>query len=193
MSDSSWLRSRAWGVAAVVSAAVALATIPYAPNWWLLYILPRLQPHVTLWYVGVGAAILAGLLAWAWSAGPANRTWGMAGLLLVMAVYVALLFVVYPHEPPAKKWHLVEYGLIGGVTFQAVHVDFRRPKGIAFAVLFLFLVGTADEVSQNYILMRTFRWLDLFGNYEGSLLGFAAWLAASPESPWRRPSGGSLT
>jgi hypothetical protein len=34
--------------------------------------------------------------------------------------------------------------------------------------------------------MRTFRWLDLFGNYAGASLGAAAWLAASPHSPRRR-------
>ncbi len=38
-------------MAAAVAASVALVTIPYAPNWWLKVILPRLQPHVTLWYV----------------------------------------------------------------------------------------------------------------------------------------------
>ncbi len=170
----------------MLAAAVALVTIPYAPNWWLRYILPWLQPHVTLWYVGIGTAILLGLVAWAWSAGRRNRTLSLGALLLVMAMYVAILFVVYRHEPPAKKWHLVQYGLMAGVTFQAVIVDFRRPRGVAIAWIFLLIVGTIDEVSQNYIPMRTFRWLDLFGNYEGTLLGFAAWLAASPESPWRR-------
>jgi hypothetical protein len=34
--------------------------------------------------------------------------------------------------------------------------------------------------------MRTFRWLDLFGNYAGASLGAAAWLVASPHSPRRR-------
>ncbi len=169
-----------------MGAAVALGTIPYAPNWWLLYILPRLQPHVTLWYVGVGAAILAGLLAWAWSAGPVNRGRALAVLLLVMAVYVAILLVVYRHEPPAKKWHLVQYGLMAGVTFQAVRVDFRKRSGLAAGVVFLLVVGTIDEVSQKVIPMRTFRWLDLIGNYEGTFLGLAAWLSASPQSPWRR-------
>ncbi len=185
--DASWLRSRGWAAAAAAGAAVALGTIPYAPNWWLRDILPRLQPHVTLWYVGVGAAILAGLLAWAWSAGPVHRGGALAALLLVMGVYVALLLVVYRHEPPAKKWHLVQYGLMAGVTFQGVRVDLRNRTGLAVGLAFLFLVGTFDEVSQNWIPMRTFRWLDLFGNYEGALLGFAAWLAASPRSPWRTP------
>jgi hypothetical protein len=141
---------------------------------------------VTLWYIGVGAAILAGLLAWAWTGGPVNRGRALAALLLVMAIYVAILFVVYRHEPPAKKWHLVQYGLMAGVTFQAVRVDSRKWGGLAAGLAFLFVVGTIDEVSQSFIPMRTFRWLDLFGNYEGTLLGLTAWLAASPESPWRK-------
>ncbi|MFI5181865.1 MAG: VanZ family protein [Thermoanaerobaculia bacterium] len=186
MTDSSWLRSRAWGVVAVVGAIVALATIPYAPNWWLRTILPRLQPHVTLWYVGLGTAILAGLLAWAWSAGLVHRAKAIGVLLAVMAIYVLFLYTVYRHEPPAKKWHLVQYGLMAGVTFQAVRVDVRRRAGLFAGLVFLFLVGTADEVSQNFINMRTFRWLDLFGNYEGIILGLVAWLSASPHSPWRR-------
>jgi hypothetical protein len=173
-------------VVATFSAGVALATIPYAPNWWLLAILPRLQPHVTLWYLGLGAVVLAGLYAWAWSAGAAERGRSLAALTALMAVYVLVLFVLYRAEPPAKKWHVVQYGLMAGVTLQAVRVDFRRPKGLVLAALFLFLVGTADEVSQRFIPMRTFRWLDLFGNYVGSLLGFWGWLAASPHSPWRR-------
>jgi hypothetical protein len=185
--NSSWLRSRGWAAAAVVVAAVALVTIPYAPNWWLLHILPRLQPHVTLWYVGVGAAILAGLLLWAWSAGPVNRGRAILMLLIVMAIYVAIIFVVYGNEPPAKKWHVVQYGLMAGVTFQAVRLDFRKRGGLAAGLAFLLVVGTIDEVSQNFIPMRTFRWLDLLGNYEGTLLGLAAWLSASPHSPWRRP------
>jgi len=106
---------------------------------------------------------------------------------MLMLVYVLILLVVYRSEPPAKKWHIVEYGLLAGVTFNAVRVDPRRRRGLAVACAFLFLVGTADELSQNFIPTRTFRWLDLFGNYVGSLLGLCGWLAASPNSPWRKP------
>ncbi len=189
--EKGWLRSPAWGAAAAGSAVVALVSLPYAPNWWLQTILPRLQPHVTLWYVAFGAVILAGLLAWGWSAGPVNRGRALGVLLAVMAVYLAFLYTVYRHEPPAKKWHLVQYGLMAGVTFQAVRVDGRRRGGVYAALAFLFVVGTVDEASQNFINMRTFRWLDLFGNYEGIALGLAAWLAASPASPWRKSAAGA--
>jgi hypothetical protein len=181
------VRSTAWAAGAIAFAVVGLATIPIAPKLWLVWILPRLQPNVTLWYVGAGGAILVGLGAWAWSAGAVSRAAGLGVLTAVMSVYVLLLFTVYRREPPAKKWHLIQYGLLAGVTLEAVRMeqgDWRG--GPLVATLFLFVVGTADEVSQNLIPMRTFRWLDLFGNYAGGVLGAAAWFAASPHSPWRR-------
>jgi hypothetical protein len=181
-----WLRSGPWAAASLVSVVVALATLPYAPSWWLQTILPRLQPHVTLWFVAFGGAILAGLLAWAWSAGPVNRAKGIGVLLAAMAVYVLILYTVYRHEAPAKKWHLVQYGLMAGIALEAVNVDFKRPAGLVVGLAFLFVVGTADEVGQKFINMRSFRWLDLVGNYEGILLGLFSWLAASPHSPWRK-------
>jgi hypothetical protein len=180
------LRSPAWAVGAIAFTAVGFATLSVAPKLWLEWILPRLQPHVTLWYVGAGGAILAGLGAWAWSVGAVNRGPALAALVAVMGVYLLLLVTVYRHEPPAKKWHLIQYGLLAGVTLEAVRVERGYWRGALVAAVFLFVVGTADEVSQNFIPMRTFRWLDLFGNYAGAILGAAAWLAASPHSPWRR-------
>ena len=72
------------------------------------------------------------------------------------------------------------------MTLEAVRVEQGDWRGPLVAGLFLVVIGTADEVSQNFIPMRTFRWLDLFGNYEGASLGAGAWLAASPHSPRRR-------
>jgi VanZ family protein len=180
------VRSPVWAAGAIAFAVVGLATLPIAPKVWLQWILPRLQPHVTLWWVGAGGAILAGLCAWAWSAGAVHRAPALAALAAVMGVYLLLLFTVYRHEPPAKKWHLLQYGLLAGLTLQAVHVEQGDWRGPVVAALFLFVIGTADEVSQKFIPMRTFRWLDLVANYIGASLGAAAWLAASPHSPRRR-------
>ena len=113
------LRSPIWAAGAIAFAAVGLATLPIAPKLWLGWILPRLQPHVTLWYVGAGGAILVGLGAWAWSAGAVNRAPALAALAAVMGVYLLLLFTVYRHEPPAKKWHLIQYGLLAGASLGA--------------------------------------------------------------------------
>src|ERR1035437_9413573 len=76
------VRSPVWAAGAVAFAAVGLATLSIAPKLWIGWILPRLQPHVTLWYVGTGGAILVGLGAWAWSAGAVNRAPAFAVLAL---------------------------------------------------------------------------------------------------------------
>src|SRR5476651_1737301 len=103
------LRSPAWTAGAIAFAAVGLATLPIAPKLWIGWILPRLQPHPTLWFAGTGGAILAGLGAWAWSAGTVNRAPALAALAAVMGVYLLVLFTVYPSKPAAKKWHLIQY------------------------------------------------------------------------------------
>lgn len=180
-----WLRSPLWAAAALVFAAVVLATLSVAPRIWISTLLPLLQPHVTLWYVGAGLVAAAALVLWALRASRHRRQAAVA-LVGVLAAYMALLFGYYAGEPPAKKFHLLQYGVLAGLTLQAVRVDDEAPAGLFAGLVFLLAVGTADEVAQGYIPMRTFRWLDLFGNYLGAALGVMAWLAASPFSPFRR-------
>ena len=183
------IRSARWAFAAVLCAGVVLATLSVAPGIWFA-ILPYLQPHVTLWFVAAGGLVAAGLGAWSWSAGPFRRTEGLGALLLVFVGYLVLLVGYYAGEAPAKKFHLLQYGVLATLVFQAVTVDDRRPAGVLLGVAFLFLVGTADEVTQGFLPTRTFRWMDLFGNYVGSALGALAWTACSPLSSWRRPPRG---
>src|ERR1019366_4379201 len=124
------VRSPVWAAGAIAFAAVGLATLPIAPKLWLEGVLPRPQPPLRFGYRGAGGAILAGLGAWAWSAGAVNRAPALAALAAVMGVYLLLLLTVYRHEPPAKKWHLIQYGLLAGLTLQAVRVeegDWRGP------------------------------------------------------------------
>ncbi|MDL1948559.1 hypothetical protein FBQ97_01925 [Acidobacteria bacterium ACD] len=183
-----WIRSPLWGGAAVAFAGVVLATLSVAPRVWMSTLLPLLQPHVTLWYLGAGLLSAAGLVLWALRA-PRRRGAASLALVGVLLGYVALLYGYYAGEPPAKKFHLLQYGVLAGLTLQAVRVDEESPGGLVAGLVFLVVIGTADEVAQGYIPMRTFRWLDLFGNYLGSALGVLAWLAASPHSPFRRPPG----
>lgn len=185
----SLIRSAAWASAAAVFAGVALATLSVAPAIWFA-LLPHLQPHPTRWFVAAGGLVTAGLVVWSWSAGPFRRLEGLAALLLVLAGYVLLLFGFYAGEAPAKKFHLLQYGVLAGIVFQAVTVDETRPGGVLLGVAFLFLVGTVDEVVQGFLPTRTFRWMDIFGNYFGSALGALAWAASSPRSPWRRGPAG---
>jgi len=177
------IRSRAWLAVALLGAATILATLSIAPPLWFR-LLPHLQPHVTLWYLGVGALLAAALAFWAASA-PVRRRRAVLAVGAVLAGYAALLFGYYRGEPPAKKFHLLEYGALAMAAFQAVRVESRDRRGLFVAMAFLVVIGTADETIQPFIPMRTFRWLDIFGNYLGAALGALAWTAASPHSPWR--------
>lgn len=182
------LRSRAWLVAALAANAAAISILWRAPSFWMETILPLLRPHVTRWYVGAGALIVAGLVRWAWSAGPVRRRAALAALAAVFAAYVLLLFGYYTkHDAPAKKFHLMEYGLLAGVTLQAVRVSREDPRGFVLALAFLLAVGTLDENLQRIIPMRTFKMADLLANFVGVALGTLAWMAASRHSPYRAP------
>lgn len=181
------VRSGAWLAFALAANAFAVAILWKAPAIWIDQILPRLRPHVTLWYVGVGGAIAGGLLAWAWRS-PLRRGIAGAALFAVFAAYVALLSFYYRKgEAPAKKFHLLEYGLLAGVTLQAVRVERGDLRGLLAALVLLAVVGTVDENLQRIIPMRTFNMADMVSNYIGIALGTAAWLAASRHSPFRRP------
>jgi hypothetical protein len=179
------IRSRFFTFLSVALAASLLGTLGAAPRLWFR-ILPYLQPHVTLWYVAAGALGAALLAAWAVSAGANRRREALAALLGLLLSYGALLFLYYRGEPPAKKFHLLEYGLLALLTLQGVRVEPEEPAGLVLGLVFLFVIGTVDETAQRFVPMRTFRWLDLFANYIGAALGALAWTAASPESPWRR-------
>lgn len=181
---TSLLRSRWWAVAAVCHAAVLLATLGIAPKLWFK-LLPYLQPHVTRWYLGVLAIGTALLMLWTLRS-RVRRGKALVALVAVLGLYVLVLFGYYAREAPAKKFHLLEYGVLTGLTLQAVRVDGDDPRGLACGLLFLAAVGTVDEFAQGHIPMRTFRLLDLFGNYVSCALGALAWAAASPQSPWRR-------
>lgn len=181
------VRSRGWLLFALAANAAAIAVLWKAPSVWMDDILPRLRPHVTLWYLGVGGAIAAALLAWAWRSGPVRRGAACAAVGGVLAAYVALLFVYYKAgDAPAKKFHLLEYGLLAGATLQAVRVERDDLRGLVLALVFLAAVGTLDENLQRIIPMRTFRLGDMVANYIGIALGTAAWGAASGASPLRR-------
>jgi hypothetical protein len=179
------IRSWLWAAAAVLAAGTILATLELAPRVWFA-ILPYLEPHVMAWYLCAGALAALALFASSWAAGPVHRAPALLALLAMVAVYVTLLFVYYAGEPPAKKFHLLEYGALACIALQAVSVDTAHRRGLFLAAVFLFVVGTADETAQGFSPTRTFRWLDLFGNYVAVCLGSLAWSACSPHSPWRR-------
>lgn len=181
------LRSRGFTVLALVFAVLQLATLSRAPAIWLEEIQPRLGPHPVRIFAVAGAICLAFLFAWAFRAGPRNRSAALLGLVLVLGAYALILLVYFGSgDAPAKRAHLLQYGVLGVLTFQAVRVSFRNLRGLLLGLLFVLAVGVVDETLQGRIPSRTFRWKDIGSNFMGAGLGLGAFLCASPHSPLRR-------
>lgn len=180
------LRSRGFAVLALLFAAVQLATLSRAPAIWLEEIQPRLGPHPLRIFALAGALCLAFLFVWAFRA-PRNRGPALLGLLLVLGAYALILLVYFESgDAPAKRAHLLQYGVLGVLTFQAVRVSVRDLRGLILGLFFVLAVGAVDETLQGRIPMRTFRWKDIGSNFMGAGLGLGAFLCASPHSPLRR-------
>ncbi|MBL8112944.1 MAG: VanZ family protein, partial [Acidobacteria bacterium] len=139
------LRSRGFAVLAFLFAAVQLATLSRAPAIWLEEIQPRLGPHPLRIFAVAGAFCLAFLFAWAFRA-PRNRGPALLGLLFVLGAYALILLVYFGSaDAPAKRAHLLQYGVLGVLTFQAVRVSSRDPRGLILGLLFVLAVGAVDE------------------------------------------------
>ncbi len=161
-----------------------------APVIWMKEIQPRLGEHPLRIYAVAGAVCLAVLFLWAYRAGPRNRVPALFGLLAVLGTYALILLVYFGvDDTPAKRAHLLQYGLLGVLTFQAVRVSFRDPRGLLLGLLFVLTVGVVDETLQGRIPMRTFRFKDIGSNSMGAALALGAFLCASPHSPFRRERG----
>lgn len=174
------LRSRGLAVLTIAYTVVVFATLPVAPIAWY-YLLPYLQPHVTAWIACAGAVVL---LATAAMAARATRWRGVATIAVVAVAYLALLVYFYQGPAPAKKVHLLEYGLLMFLALEAV--DSGRARGVVAALVYVLTVGVLDEVIQGQLPTRTFGVSDIVGNWLGAALGYLAWLAASMRSPWCR-------
>lgn len=191
MSDPSYWRSSASVAAALAYTAFLYATLPLAPDVWT-WLLPRLQPHVTSWFLMTGGAAVLALAVPAWRASPANRAWRLGVLLAVSMAYAAALLSLYQADAPAKKAHLIMYGGLGYVALNAVRVEPWGGKGLRGGLVYLALAGVVDEIIQAILPMRFFSLRDILANWLGASLGCLTWLAASSRSPWS-PSTKSRT
>jgi hypothetical protein len=164
---------------------VVYATLPFARPIWRR-IEPLIAHRETFWFLAAGAALAAALALRVWTAGPVRRAAGVALLTAVLAAYVALLFVFYRGRLTIEKVHLLEYGVLAYLAFNAMTVTRRGGPGAVIAVLFIAFAGAGDEGLQKLIPERVFDPYDIVANWLGGALGGVAWLAASPASPWRR-------
>lgn len=148
--------------------------------------------RITLWTLFAGAVVA--VLAWMVRGRPRAREWAVLGLVAIG--YVAVLPLA---KVPEEKFHLLEYGLLGGMIYAALRERARARGGAALVAapdrattkaaptlsLFLrhapltaFLLGAAlglvDEIIQGILPSRFYATRDVVLNALAAGLAIAA-------------------
>ena len=106
-------------------------------------------------------------------------------LLVFVIVSLAIIqrFIYYP----AEKVHLLEYGILGWMIYQAVRVGGGGVvAGYIWTMALVSIIGTADELVQAYLPMRVFDFRDIVINFHSGILG--AVLCAGLSYRWENDS-----
>ena len=167
--DKKQLRIRWWGgIAAYL--AVVYATLGVAPRIWNA--LDALFGGLGIIFAVYLPAVLAGiaLLAYMFFKKEERRADSYFILLVFVAVFFELtLLAVRPEE----KIHLLEYGVLGVLLYNALKIDMDRldPMLYIAGATFCFGAGLIDEVIQLYLPNRVFDWKDVVINFISGVMG----------------------
>jgi VanZ family protein len=93
---------------------------------------------------------------------------------------ILIIFTSIPSDPaiksnsPDKLYHFGAYGLLSFILYFALYfqnkmLSFKKYPAL-FTLLFAFLFGLLNELSQLFIPSRTFNKFDLLANFLGSCL-----------------------
>ncbi len=178
------IRSRFWLAAAIAYVVVLLATLPVAPRIWLS-LPPGAEEKASSWFMAAGVAAVCVFVAKVFQFEPEDRRRSLVVLCVAALLFVATLQIFYAGVAPAKKFHVLQYGVLAWVLFSAVRIEPPHTRGIWFAVLSLLTVGVLDECIQAILPRRFFGVKDIVGNWAGVGMGFMCWVATSALSPWR--------
>jgi VanZ family protein len=132
---------------------------------------------------GLLLVVAAGLVRWCLARSPGRRE--VAALALFVGLY---LLALWPIRMPEERFHLVEYGLLGGLIYAAL-LERRRPGApmrwsaplAAAAVALTGLAGWLDEGIQYLLPNRHYDWVDVRLNLLAAVLAVGA-LAARAEA-----------
>ena len=142
--------------------------------------------------IGLFAVAAALAVRWCLARSPGRRE------LMVLAAFVAVyLLVLWPIEMPEERFHLLEYGLLGGLVYGAL-LERRRPgagmrwsmRPAVTAVLVTALAGWLDEGIQHLLPNRYYDWKDVGLNLLAAILAVAALAALAEARRADRSAGG---
>lgn len=166
-----------WAAGLIVAVYASLYSVRPLAEW----LRDRNLLRATILVLFVVAALA--VVRWCLSRSPGRRE------LAVLAGFAALyLLVLWPIRMPEERFHLIEYGLLGGLVFAAL-LERQRPGGemrwsasrAALAVLLTGAAGWLDEGIQYLLPNRHYDWLDVGLNLLAAVLAVGA-LAALAEA-----------
>lgn len=121
-----------------------------------------------------------------WKGLKRRPSWGQIGVGLGVALAYGAAFLRIGN--PAERTHLIEYGVVAALMYQALaernRQGRRTPAPAALSVALTAFLGLVDEVIQFVLPSRVFDWNDVLFN---SLAAFMAIVATLALAPVRRP------
>jgi hypothetical protein len=99
------------------------------------------------------------------------RLKSLSGYFLCAIAVVIYLLAFQRIQHPEEKLHLLEYGLLGYLTWRAFRVDFSRCKSYGLAFLLSSLLGWGDELIQEILPNRYYQTEDVVLNIFSSFMG----------------------
>lgn len=97
-------------------------------------------------------------------------------IFLVGIVFLAAIFAASRMPLLEERVHLIEYGFLGFFARR----DYSLVKfGLLWSLIFVFLIGTADEMYQRFLPQRVFDLRDIFFNLAGGVLGIVLYIVSA--------------
>ena len=167
----------AWAGALLLTIYASLYSVRPVADWL------RDRNLLRVSIVGLFVLVAAIVLRWCLARSPGRRE--IAVLALFAVLYLAVL---WPIRMPEERFHLLEYGLLGGLAYGAL-LERRRPGAgmrwsgspAMLAALMTGLAGWLDEGIQHLLPNRQYDWMDVALNLVAAILAIGA-LAALAEA-----------
>jgi len=167
--DKKQLRIRWWGGIAIYLAFV-YATLGVAPKVWdsLDALFGGFGIIFTVYIPAALAGI--GILAYMFFKKEERKADSYFIFLVFVAVFAELTLLA---QTPEEKIHLIEYGALGVLLYNALKIDLDRFDPVLYLAGGLFCLGAGllDEVIQLYLPNRVFDWKDVVINFISGVMG----------------------
>lgn len=127
--------------------------------------------HLAGFIYGLGILLFCVLACYLSSGKNAIKKIVLSGMVFSLAIFAASKMPLLE-----ERVHLIEYGFLGFFAGK----DYRGVKfGLFWTAIFIFLIGTADEIYQRFLPQRVFDLRDIFFNLAGGTLGIILYALCS--------------